>query len=69
MYKRAENVIENVIVGIFNTSIAEGAYPEMLKVSRVVPVYKSKSSKDMCNYRPIAVLYSTYPIKDILKNS
>ncbi len=41
---------------IFNLSISQGVFPDALKVSRIVPIFKSGSA-DLCdNYRLIALL-------------
>ena len=44
---------------IFTLSLKHGVFPEKLKLSRVVPIFKSGNSKDCNNYRPIA-LVSTF---------
>jgi hypothetical protein len=31
-------------------------FPDILKISRVIPVYKKSDSKSMENYRPISIL-------------
>ena len=44
------------LVYIFNSSMANGIYPEMLKLARVVPVYKSGCHSEVKNFRPISIL-------------
>ena len=44
------------LVHIFNLSIAQGVFPDELKVARVVPIYKSQDQKVLNNYRPVSVL-------------
>ena len=49
---------------IYNQSIMLGIVPDILKVSRVSPVYKSGLITDPSNYRPIALLS---PFRKILE--
>ena len=41
---------------IFNASIVNGIYPDLLKTARVTPIYKKGTKSDPSNYRPISVL-------------
>ena len=41
---------------IFNLSLDQGTFPDALKISRTVPVFKSGDPSDMNNYRPISCL-------------
>lgn len=41
---------------IYNQSIANGIVPDVFKISRVIPIYKSGEVTDTGNYRPIATL-------------
>ena len=41
---------------IFNKSLSEGIFPEIMKRADVVPLYKSKNYLDTNNYRPISLL-------------
>ena len=43
---------------IYNQSIANGLVPDVFKISRVAPIYKSGEVTDTRNYRPIATLSS-----------
>ena len=43
---------------IYNQSIAKGILPDVFKISRVTPIYKSGEVTDTGNYRPIATLSS-----------
>ncbi|CAK1578767.1 unnamed protein product [Parnassius mnemosyne] len=41
---------------IFNTCIDSGVFPDLMKYSKVIPLFKSGSTLDPANYRPISVL-------------
>ncbi len=41
---------------LFNKSIETGIFPQLLKISKVIPVYKADSKMLASNYRPISLL-------------
>jgi len=41
---------------IFNRSISTGIVPDIFKVSKVTPVFKSGALSDPSNYQPVATL-------------
>lgn len=41
---------------IFNSCIDSGVFPDLMKLSKVIPLFKSGSSLDPSNYRPISIL-------------
>ena len=41
---------------IINKSICDGICPELLKVAKVIPIYKAKDKELLNNYRPISPL-------------
>jgi hypothetical protein len=43
---------------IFNISLANGSFPNMLKQCRVIPIFKAGNRLDCDNYRPISLLSS-----------
>lgn len=50
------DVLAPVITKILNNSISRGTYPDILKIARVSPIYKSGDINDPGSYRPISVL-------------
>ena len=45
-----------VLVDLINCSLAEGFFPDDLKLAKVIPIYKGESRIDIQNYRPISLL-------------
>lgn len=41
---------------LFNSSITQGIFPELLKTAVVVPIFKAGSHSEITNYRPISIL-------------
>ena len=41
---------------LFNKSLEEGIFPDMMKLADVTPLYKSKDPTESTNYRPISLL-------------
>ena len=50
------NLIAPFLSRIFNECIVSGIYPDVLKIARVVPLYKSGDPYSPSNYRPISTL-------------
>ena len=48
--------IKKPLCKIFNTSLSIGYFPDLLKIARVVPIFKSGNSKIISNYKPISIL-------------
>ncbi len=46
------------ITDLINKSIELGQVPDVLKVAKVLPLYKSKESNKFTNYRPISLMNS-----------
>lgn len=53
--KKACDFILAPLVFIFNLSLSHGIFPDRLKISRVIPVFKKGDKTDCSNYRPIAI--------------
>ena len=45
---------------IVNSSLRKGVFPDICKVAKVTPIFKSGSRSDANNYRPISVV-SAFP--------
>ena len=56
VFKILSPIIAPILSDIFNSSIREGSFPEILKISRVIPIHKSKNHKIVSNFRPISIL-------------
>ena len=41
---------------IINYSFSNGIFPDMMKLAKVIPLYKKNSPEDPSNYRPISLL-------------
>ena len=48
--------ISPIICSLFNLSLNEAVYPDILKTARIVPVAKKGNSINITNFRPIAIL-------------
>ena len=58
LVRLASKTLSKPFAYIFNKSISTGIVPDVFKVSRVTPVFKSGTLSDPSNYRPIATLSS-----------
>lgn len=43
---------------IFNSSVQQGIFPDVLKIGHIVPILKSENPSDVKNYSPITILPS-----------
>ena len=51
-----KNEISKQLADLFNLSFMTGVFPSVLKIAKVVPVFKKDSKLDYSNYRPISLL-------------
>ena len=56
LLKEIIDPLAKVLVEIFNKSMTIGEFPSIMKLSEVVPLYKSKEHYLESNYRPISLL-------------
>ena len=66
IYKKIIDYISPILSFLFNKSVAKGLFPDILKIARVTPIFKSKSHKIVSNFRPISVLSFTSKILEKL---
>jgi len=56
LIKLAKPYISSPLSSIYNLSFTSGVFPEALKLSRVIPLYKNESVNLISNCRPISLL-------------
>ena len=54
--KQISTILINPISLICNKSFSSGIYPDILKISKVIPIFKKDSRLDVENYRPISLI-------------
>ena len=57
--KILKQVIPNIVkplTYICNKSFIEGCFPDSMKISRIVPIFKAGDKNELDNYRPISIL-------------
>ena len=54
--KLAANIIAPSLAKIFNLCIQDGIFPDKLKISEVIPIFKKGDNQDLTNHRPISLL-------------
>ena len=56
MIQQTVNVISKPLAHIINSSFTTGSVPDQLKISRVIPLFKTGDKSNFSNYRPISIL-------------
>ena len=56
LLKKLKNSLLVPLEIIFNLSISEGVFPQLMKMADVIPLYKAKERYRVTNYRPISLL-------------
>ena len=56
LLKELHQLIKDPLADLFNRSMSEGIFPEAMKLSDTVPLYKSKDHNQTTNYRPVSLL-------------
>ncbi len=54
--KKIAMQIADPLSKLINRSFADGVVPDLMKLAKVVPIYKSKDKQLLTNYRPISLL-------------
>ena len=54
--KDVGDLVSKPLTMIFNSSLMGGVLPDIWKIARVTPIFKSGARKDVNNYRPISVI-------------
>lgn len=66
--KECAEFLSPIVTKIIQKSFDTGSYPEVLKLARVVPVFKSGNPEDCTNYRPISVLTGLNKVFEVVLN-
>jgi len=56
MIKKEKVKFSRLIINLINETITSGIFPEVLKIAKVIPIYKKGDKMNPNNYRPIALL-------------
>ena len=54
--KYRELTLTPVLTKLFNKCVAEGVYPDFLKIAKVIPIFKGGEINEENSYRPISIL-------------
>ena len=54
--KKSAHIICPYLTAYFNACMADGSFPEVLKVGKVTPIFKKGNSEEVGNYRPVSTL-------------
>ena len=54
--KDVGDIITKPLTMIFNSSLTNGVFPDIWKIARITPIFKSGAKNDVNNYRPISVI-------------
>ena len=63
-----QKIIDGLVI-IFNKSFGEGCFPEILKIAKVIPIYKGDYAASPNNYKPISLPSVFDKLLEILKSS
>ena len=54
--KYCNSELTPILAYLNNSSISEGVFPDLLKIAKIVPVFKAEDRQTISNYRPISIL-------------
>ena len=54
--KKSIEFIAQPLIHIINCSLLSGIYPDILKLAKLIPVFKANDPENFSNYRPISLL-------------
>ena len=55
--KAAPTIVPYLVNHIFNLSFDQGIFPDLMKLAKLIAVFKAGSKLLVNNYRPISLLY------------
>lgn len=55
LLKKFNTYLYKPLTSVINKSIAQSVFPEVWKISRVIPLYKADDVTNMLNYRPVSL--------------
>ena len=64
--KLLKNDISQQLSNIFNISFSTVQFPSVLKIAKVIPIYKKQSKVNYTNYKPISLLSNVEMIIETL---
>ena len=56
LLKKIKHAVLKPLTHIFNLSLTSREFPENMKLSEIIPLYKKGEKNHMINYRPISLL-------------
>lgn len=56
LVRQLKDVLVSPMTIIINQSLKSGTFPELMKIARVIPLYKKGDSESVDNYRPVSIL-------------
>ena len=54
--KKTLDLISDLLLSIINLSLSSGVFPDRLKISKIIPIFKSDHASLAQDYRPISIL-------------
>ena len=54
--KKCIQFLKGPLANIYNASLEQGIFPDKLKLAKIIPIYKKGDTRNIQNYRPIALL-------------